>query len=428
MLTSAYNAWNAAADFRRRRDRHKRFVYGDQWSDLVDDGNGTFISEYDNHLRHGKRPLTNNLLRQLVKVIVGRYRTLAAERSLYDTDPASPDVRNALSELDARALEEFVISGAAIQRVVAERRPGGDGVWVDNVNPRQFFVNRFCDPRGADISLVGMLHDLSWPEVVNRFARGSRTRAAWLRTVLDQPAAALAPAEVLGAATDTDFFRAADGRHRLIEVWSLEGRPEQVRGRHRMAMVWHCRWYAPDGTLLDRYNSPFAHGTHPFVVKLYPLTDGEIHSFVEDVIDQQRNINRLVTVIDSMMCASAKGVLLFPVDQLPKGLSLEEVARCWACTDSVIPITGRPDRMQPVQMSANPDPGAYRLLDLQMNLFERTCGISDVLLGRNISPATGTTIYREQLQNANIALADLLDTFTSFTAARTAKLRQTLPA
>mgnify|MGYP001025903299 FL=1 len=430
MIDKAYSAWEEAADFRARRARQKRYTYGDQWSDIVPDGTGAMKREYDLAMEKGKRPLTNNLLRQLVKAIVGRYRTRASEQGLYDSEPGSVDARNALAELDARMLEEFVVSGAAVQRVVAERRPGGDGVWVDNVDLRMFFVNPYRDPRGLDIDFVGMLHDFSWPEVVNRFSRGSRTRTAWLKTLLDQPVAGpFADGPALGSPSggDVDFFRAPDGRFRVVETWALEGRTVNVRGRVRMEMVWRCRWLAPDGTVLDEYNSPFPHGTHPFVVKLYPLTDGEVHSFVEDVIDQQRNINRLVTLIDSMMGASAKGVLLFPIDQLPRGVSLQDVTSCWAHTDAVIPITGRGNQL-PTQLQAVPNPGAYQLLDLQMNLFERTCGISDALLGRNVSPATGSTLYEAQVQNATIALADLLDTFASFTAARSAKVARTLAA
>ena len=43
--------------------------------------------------------------------------------------------------------------------------------------------------------------------------------------------------------------------------------------------------------------------------KAYPFIDGEIHSFVADVIDQQRYTNRLITLNDWVIRASAKGVL-----------------------------------------------------------------------------------------------------------------------
>ena len=73
-----------------------------------------------------------------------------------------------------------------MQRIVREERFGSDGVWVDNVDMPLFFVNRFKDPRGWDINLVGQLHDLSFPEVVHRFGGGSGVRAEYLRRLFSE--------------------------------------------------------------------------------------------------------------------------------------------------------------------------------------------------------------------------------------------------
>lgn len=80
-------------------------------------------------------------------------------------------------------------------------------------------------------------------------------------------------------------------------------------------------------------------------MKFYPLTDGEIHPFVEDVIDQQKYVNRLITLIDNVMGTSAKGVLLFPEDQLSDGTSWADIKAMWASYDGVIPY--RPRRATP---------------------------------------------------------------------------------
>lgn len=429
MLTSAFRAYLAAEPLRAARQRHKRYTYGDQWSDIVDDPATGPVPERRLIERTGRRPQTNNLIRRLVKSIVGRYRTAARADGYYSDDPASVDVRNSLPELDARLLEEFIISGCAIQRVVAERRPGGSGVWVDNVSPDNFFINRFTDPRGSDITLIGMLHQMSWPEVVNRFGHGSRTRIAGLRRLFDAPdaRAALPPDEFLGMSLPADadtFFTSAPDRLRVIEVWNYEGRQSSRRGKVAMDMVWTCRWYAPDGTLLDRYNSPFTHGSHPFTVCLYPLTDGEVHSFVEDVIDQQRAINRLVVLLDTIMASSAKGALLFPMDQLVPGYTLENIASLWARPDAVIPIRKSGDLPQQVAATSG-GAGAYQLLDLQMKLFDNISGVGDTLLGRNISPATGANLYDAQLREATTVITDLLETFRTFTARRSAKAART---
>ena len=86
ILKSAYRAWSAAGDLRRRRARYKRYTYGDQWSDLVRDSRGRLVTERDQLTASGKRPMINNLIRQLVKTIVGRYRTQAAEAGRYDDE------------------------------------------------------------------------------------------------------------------------------------------------------------------------------------------------------------------------------------------------------------------------------------------------------------------------------------------------------
>lgn len=69
--------------------------------------------------------------------------------------------------------------------------------------------------------------------------------------------------------------------------------------------------------------------------------------------------------------------------------------------------------------------GAYQLLSLQMKLFENSSGVSDVLLGRNVSAAVGTENYRARVEAATVALADIFDTFASFREARNEKARKT---
>lgn len=429
LLKAAYRAWLSADELRTRRQRYKRYTYGDQWCDAVPGEDGAMIEERREMMARGHYPLTNNLIRPLVKTIVGRYRTIAAEGALYDTDPAGDDTRNRQCELDCRMLEEFVISGCAIQRIVRERRPAGDGVWVDNVAPDKFFVSDFRDPRGFDIDFVGMLHDMTSAEIINRFGRGRRQRCEALQRIISAGAAnAIFDDDTsIGSATPagTDFFVARPGRVRIIEVWRLaDMRATDACGRYYSRPVWQCSWLATDGTVLASYSSPWAHGSHPFAVKFYPLTDGEVHSFVEDVIDQQRTVNRLVVLVDSMLASSAKGALLFPISQLPKGMTIDNITKVWARPGALIPIRGQSAGEMPVQVTApSGDAGAHKLLDLQMKLFEDISGISDALLGRNVAASTGSALYDAQVRQASVSLLDLIDTFISFTADRASKVR-----
>lgn len=431
ILEAAYKAWCAAADLRARRQRYKNYTYGNQWCDTVTDSKGRTIVEGRLLEESGAKPLTNNLIRQLVKTVVGRYRTQAAEAGVYNNEKLKPlALRNNLAELDSRLLEEFLISGCAIQRIVDERRWGGYGVWVDNVDPRDFFVNAFKDPRGWDIDLIGMLHDMTLPEVINRFGAGSPERVAELRRLYAQggDGSGIAPAISLGEASDAEnfFCAATPARCRVIEVWTFDCR-ETAPGSTGMDFAWHCRYIAPDGTVLSEFDSPYPHQGHPFAVKLYPLTDGEVHSFVEDVIDQQRYINRLIVMIDKMMATSAKGVLLFPMRQMVENLKWDDITRVWAHSDGVIPIRGDEGPLPQQVITNTSGSGAYQLLQMQLKLFEDISGVGDALLGRTHGTARGVEMFDTQVRNATIALADIFDTFTAFTQARNEKALATIP-
>lgn len=422
-LSLAHYAWDRLADFRQRRRRYKLYTYGKQWSDIILDNNGHPCTEEEYIRRDGRYPMVNNLIRQMVKTVVGRFRNLTDDSSIYSGAMAGIANANTLRELDSRMLEEFLISGTAVQRV----SHAGDGIDIDNVDIRRFFVNKFSDPRGRDINLAGMLHDMSFPEVARRFSGGSRTKAQELQMRF---AASSAEASITldNDGDHLDFYQPANNACcRVIELWTLDSHLDDVNCDNNDALnfntSWHCRWLAPDGEVLDHYTSPYAHGSHPFAVKFYPLTDGEIHSFVEDVIDQQRSINRMVVLIDKILATSAKGVLLFPADQKPDNWDWDEICQRWAQCDGVIPIKSA-DRSLPTQvMMPATNNGAYQLLQLQMKLFDDISGVGDALLGR--STARGAEMLEGQVRNATIALADIFETFTSFIRARNTIALQT---
>lgn len=416
ILKKAFEAWNNSANLRLTRNRNKRFTYGDQWSDPAPDPKANSI-ERDAIIRSGKQPYTNNLIRQLVKTIVGRFRRSAVEEGLYEGDIEHIAYLNQLDELDARMLEEFLISGCAIQRIACERRWGGKSVWIDNVDLNRFFVSSFRDPRGWDINLIGMVHLMSFAEIVNRFADGDPAREGFLKSLYTG-----SNDSTLVSNPQDDFFFAFEAQDycRVIEVWSVDTTtPEPDKARREF--VWHCRFIAPDGTILAEYDSPFKHGSHPFVVKFYPLTDGEVHAFVEDVIDQQKFINRIIVMLDHILACSAKGVLLFPESELPNSVSWEDVFERWARADGVIPIKGTSGTL-PVQLSANSaNAGAFQLLQLQMQLFDKISGVGEALSGADTTRNTGAQLFDAKVRNATIAIADLFDSFKSFARQRSAK-------
>lgn len=413
ILAAAYGAWNDGASRLAKRERLKRYTYGDQWGDIVADSNGRRLTEGQLVSATGRAPLTNNLIRRLVKTIVGRYRSLGKEQKRYDGDIAAVAADNCLPELDSRMLEEFLISGIAAQRVTPG--VGNATATVHNVNPRDLFVGAYADPIGRDMNMVGMLHTMSMYHIMQRFGRNNEGRMQRLCRTFD---ADVVPSMPLHGGSEHFFATGRAGSHRVVEVWTRDAVQRRRGNRVDIQMVWRGRWLAPDGTVLAEEASPWQNGAHPFVVKMYPLTDGEVHPFVEDVIEQQRYINRLITMIDRMMGSAAKGVLLFPVDQKLPEFSWEQVRRCWSASDGVIPVSGRGPTLPQQVVSGGADAGAHRLLELQLKLFEDVSGVSDALTGAAPSGNGGSALYESRINSSTIALADLLDTFDTFTLNR----------
>ena len=121
ILVSAYRAWRSGSELRERRRRLKDYTYGRQWGDRVVTPEGVRMTEGEYASQSGKTPLTNNMIRQLVKSVVGRFRHELSSLEGIAVD-AEIRRRNLLDELDSRMLEEFLISGCAIQRVGVEKR------------------------------------------------------------------------------------------------------------------------------------------------------------------------------------------------------------------------------------------------------------------------------------------------------------------
>ena len=179
--------------------------------------------------------------------------------------------------------------------------------------------------------------------------------------------------------------------------------------------------------MLAEGRSPYWHGEHPYAFKLYPLIDGEIHSFVEDVIDQQRYINRLITLVDFIMGSSAKGVLLFPENQIPDGMSIEDIAEEWTRYNGVILFKPKAGEALPQQIAINStNIGAYELLSLQMELLDNISGVHGAMQGQLPQPGTAAALYNQQVQNAETNLVDLFESFKCFRESRDTKVLKTL--
>lgn len=478
VLMEAQQFWDNMSRFRLERERNKRYTYGDQWGDIIH-VEGEDMTEEEYIKSQGNVPLKNNLIRRLVKNVLGVYRSQSKEPICTARDRDEQKLgetmstilqcnmqMNRMNELYARTMEEYLISGFIVHRKWYGWRNDKLDCWTDYVQPNNFFIdNNMRDFRGWDCSCVGEVHDISFGQLCTQFAHSPEdyNRLARIYTTARNRGALITQCERFGYSRiqNYDFLFTTDPtRCRVIEVWRKESKPRYrchdynngdvykieiedyatmvetvnaerlkrglaagmqkedipfIKAEWFMDDYWYYYYLTPFGDILDEGESPYEHKSHPYVFKAYPFIDGEIHSFVADVIDQQRYTNRLITLYDWIMRASAKGVLLFPEECLPKGMSIDEIADEWSRFNGVILIKAKAGVPLPQQIANNStNIGINELLQLQLKFFEDISGVHGALQGRTPSSGTSGTLYAQQQQNATTSLLDLLDSFSMF--------------
>ena len=479
VLMEAQHYWNQMDDFRHDRERNKRYTYGFQWDDVIC-VDGKKMTEEDYIKTQGSVPLKNNLIRRLVRNVLGVYRSQLKEPTCTARDRDKQKLGetmstilqcnmqlNRMNEVNARSMEEFLISGFIVHRKSYGWRNGKEDCWTDYVQPNNFFIdNNMRDFRGWDVTCLGEIHDVSFGQLCEQFAHTPqeyrRLKEIYKWAARREYIASYAERFGYSRLENYDFLLTSEpGRCRVIEVWRKEQKPryrchdyqngdifkievsdyeEQVANvnRERMQMAkeagmpedevplikatwfvddyWYFYYLSPFGDILKEGETPFEHGSHPYVFKAYPFIDGEIHSFVADVIDQQRYTNRLITLYDWIMRASAKGVLLMPEDCLPDGVSMEDIAESWAEFNGIIVYKPSPSRQIPQQVANNStNIGITELLNLQLKFFEDISGVNGALQGKPGFSGQSAAMYNQQVQNSTMALLDMLECFSQFT-------------
>lgn len=479
VLWQAQQYWLAMDMFRRDRERNKNYTYGRQWDDYVC-VNGSTIREEELIKKQGNVPLKNNLIRRLTSNTLGTFRSqmketicIARDRDEQQYGETMSTVLqcnmqlNRMSEVNARSFEEFLISGLVVHRKWYGWRENKLDCWTDYVQPDNFFIdNNMRDFRGWDCSCVGEIHDVSFGDLCGRFAKNEKdyNRLAEIYKFAKDKSYLSATFDNFGYPLQGyyDFLVPYDiSRCRVIEVWRKETKPRVrchdvnngdvfkidiedfqalvadennkrlqearelgmdesdvplIRWEWFMDSYWYYYMLTPFGDILEEDETPYEHKSHPYVFKAYPFIDGEIHSFVSNVIDQQRYVNRLITMYDWIMRASAKGVLLFPEDCLPKGMSMDDVADEWARFNGVIVIkTPKPGTPLPQQIANNcTQIGISELLNMQLKFFEDISGVNGALQGKPGYSGMSASLYAQQAQNSSTSLLDLLETFSDF--------------
>lgn len=417
----AKECWDELGSYRRERHRAKNFSFGDQiekdetqaLSEAVSQGESTVVL------------LKNNIIRRLLRNVLGVFRNQwnfpqyegEGKDAEYDRRMAAEFRKHLLlnqsEELYARSMEEFLIGGLVVHRKWYGRRGVKTGCWTEFVSPDQFFCDiRARDCRGWDAMIVGQIHIVPFDKLLSEIGKSAKDR--------DRLESLYPGSEPHRECMVWEIWYRRQVPHYYVfdsQTGKIEVRDSPLHSDDPMVCEdrWSYSFLTPDATVLEEGDSPYSHGGHPFVIKGYPFIDGEIHSFVTDIIDQQKYTNRLISMFDWILRISAKGLLLIPEGSLPTGTDVFNIKREWSRSNGVLVYRHNPGMPLPQQVSANcSNIGISELLNIQLRMMEDISGVNGAIQGKLDNTSMSGKLYDQQTRNSLASLVDMLKTFDSF--------------
>lgn len=379
---------------------------------------------------------------------------------------------NKMPDLLLNIFEEYLISGAAVARDTYEYREDTLDEYTDGVNPYYIAWEGGSDPRHTDIRMIGQMHDMDYNELVSTFVNKEtgitvdELRSLYFgrdgERISEFGEPSLNAQNEKNKLSNVSFYQSSSKHeYRVFEIWTKEIKTRyrcwdvntgerykiethqlkevEAENKRRMDMglqygmapediplietelfvdnYWYYTFLTPTGYVLLEGETPYEFNSHPYTIKLYPFINGEVHSFTSTFIDQQRYINRLITLNDFILRTSAKGVTLVPEDCIPDDMSPEEFAEKWTSVDGLIiykPKTG--SNLKPEIFHNNStNIGINEMLQLQLSLIDRISNVTGALQGKTPTSGTSAARYSMESQNATTSLAAILKKFATFT-------------
>ena len=441
--------------------------------------------------RSGKVPLKHNYIQQYIRNIHGQLLSSPTQTVVYarsrDDQPLGEMLTNALQachqlnrirKIDINVVEELCLTGIACAKVrygywSTKNRTDGK---IDLVNINRLFFNADIeDPRLTDIRRIGELHDYTFDDLVRNFAT-CREDVQALREIYgichDDTKLENLYENHASRLQNLNFLYTNDlGKYRVIEVWERLGRwvlyihdyadgteeiyteltmqeveainasrieqgmaagiaPDTVKliyAREQYEYYWRVKYLTPNGYCIKETESPYAHEEHPYVLAAMPVIDGRFKAVLSDVIDIQRYINRLLTLLDFIIGASAKGLLMVPQECIPDDMDIQDFAREYVKTNGVILIKkGAYDKL-PKQISMNgTNIGAWEMFAQEMNIMQQISGLNGAVQGQVPRANTPSSLYAQQAQNSMMNFVVLFENYNMFCEERDEKLLKVL--
>ena len=450
------------------------------------------VSEEELMKQQGITPMSLNIIRKAVKAVLGVYCQSNFEPLAIARDRDEQKLGEMMSvameyvyqnqnlpEINTRGCEEFLLSAMPGFRVgfdINQERKSSDVVVSLIDDNRIGFDPNTTGQYFENISCIGYLHDMSIGEVLAKFAHSPVETTQIRQIYKDCEMQYTVTGQTFSKdkrRSQIDFYRPLQSEQcRVIEIWTKEqfdsfychdtAKGEQyfvstieeqniitennrrilemvqaggtaedaalIEYEYRIEEKWVVRYLTPTGYVLLQEETPYAHGSHPFVIGAFPLVDGEIHSFVEDAINPQRMTNRLLSRIEYQRMNDIKG--LFVVNKKIReksNVTLNEIAATITSPAGVVELDwegGEEPFKQYHSTSSKQDD--VQMLGQYMSLLNEITGAHGAMRGEQAKSGTPSSLYAQETQNANNNIADMMQWYNGLIRKRDYKIMQVI--
>ena len=247
LLNECVRSWMNKDEPRQERARVLRYLFGNQWGDVINvKGLGSVTEEFVIK-QQGNIPLKNNVMVSLWMSVFGIHAKQEMEPVCYarhENAKMLSDILSAalqsnwqntyMSERLDLAFAEYLISGQAFVRESYEEKNELFDSYTDYINPYFMFWEGGCDPTHDDLRLIGCLCECSPEELYFRFAKpefgltikdlqeiyhiGENSEVMRTSTAV--------PQNDINNYNNVSFYQpSSPGLCRVIEVWREEVKP-----------------------------------------------------------------------------------------------------------------------------------------------------------------------------------------------------------
>lgn len=187
--------------------------------------------------------------------------------------------------------------------------------------------------------------------------------------------------------------------------------------------LWYYRMISPNGYLLDEGVSPykvvrdgFSFYYHPYVFLAYPCIQGEVRSFVDRLIDRQRQYNHDNIMLDFIIMNSSKGAMAIDEEALSDKMDIDEIADNYVKADGIIVYTSKKGGNAPTSVVNRSLPaGIEMIMQRDRELVSTQSNVQPALQGASPTAGTSAKRYLAEQQSSAVGVADYVASFNNFT-------------